>query len=149
MGGRGSGTGLAASRASVGGTAQVRQLTSLTNAPAANYNLANKSAAFNSGVKALDSEVKRVEQGIRKEVFAAKETISEYRDKTKALRESLKKYGDTKEVRKVYKEAKTKEAAKVKKAIKRLQFIKKSKSIYDVEKVLNDKRLTSFESPRK
>ena len=33
--------------------------------------------------------------------------------------------------------------------IKRLQFIKKSNSIYDIEKVLNDKRLTSFESSRK
>lgn len=139
MGGRGSASGVGASRA----------ITSLGAAPTANYNLANKNAAFNSSAKALDSEVKRVEQGIRKEVFAAKETISEYRDKTKALRENLKKYGDTKEVRKVYKEAKTKEAAKVKKAIKRLQFIKKSNSIYDIEKVLNDKRLTSFESSRK
>ena len=146
MGGRGSASGISAS---VGSTTQVRQLTSLSNAPTANYNLANKSAAFNSGAKALDSEVKRVEQGIRKEVFAAKETISEYRDKIKVLRENTKRFGDTKEARKVYKEIKTKEATKIKKAIKRLQFMKKSDSIYDVDRVLNDKRLTSYKNPRK
>ena len=139
MGGRGSASGVGASRA----------ITSLGAAPTANYNLANKNTAFNSGVKAFDSEIKRVEQGIRKEVFAAKEAISEYRDKMKALRGNLKKYGETKEVKEVYKEAKTKEAAKIKKAIKRLQFIKKSNSIYDIEKVLDDKRLTSFKNPRK
>jgi vacuolar-type H+-ATPase subunit I/STV1 len=139
MGGRGSASGVGASRA----------ITSLGAAPTANYNLENKNAAFNSGAKAFDYEIKRVEQGIRKEVFAAKEAISEYRDKMKALRGNLKKYGETKEVKEVYKEAKTKEAAKIKKAIKRLQFIKKSNSIYDIEKVLNDKRLTSFNNPRK
>lgn len=139
MGGRGSASGVGASRA----------ITSLGAAPTANYNLANKTAAFNSGVKAFDSEIKRVEQGIKKEVFAAREAISEYRDKMKVLRGNLKKIGETKEVKKIYKETKTKEVTKIKKAIKRLQFIKKSNSIYDVEKVLNDKRLTSYKNPRK
>ena len=142
MGGRGSGAGLNK------GGAETRQLTSLANAPSAKYNLENKTSHGYSSMKAFPHEIKTMEEGIRKEVWATKDAISNYRTKIQGLRETQKRLGNTKEAKDLYKELKTKEVVKLKKQIKRLQFIKKSKETYEVYKVLNDKRLTSYKNPR-
>ena len=147
MGGRGS-VGIKSKGGADKTVKAVRQLTSLANAPSANYNLENKTSRNYSSMKALPHEVKTMEEGIRKEVWATKDAISNYRTKIQALRETSKRLGNTKEAKSLYKELKTKEVAKLKKQIKRLQFIKKSKETYDIYKVLDDKRLTSYKNPR-
>jgi len=143
MGGRGSAAGL-----NKGGGTEIRQLTSIANAPSANYNLGNKTSASYSSMKAFPNEIKTMENGIKKEEWATRDAISNYRTTMQRVRESLKSYGNTKEAEDLYKKTKKKEAAKVKKQIKRLQFIKKSKETYDIYKVLNDKRLTSYKNPK-
>ena len=143
MGGRGSGAGLNKSGA------ETRRLTSLANAPSANYNLENKTSWGSSSRKALPHEIKTMEDGIKKELWATKDAISKYRTTIQGLRGTVKRLGNTKEAKDLYKELKTKEVVKLKKQIKRLQFIKKSNETYDIYKVLNDKRLTSYKNPRK
>ena len=141
MGGRGSGAGLNK------GGAKTRQVTSLANAPRANYNLENKASWGYNSMKALPHEIKTMQDGIKKEEWATKEAISKYRTTIKRLRESLERFGNTKQAKDLYKELKTKEAVKLKKQIKRLQFIKKSGKTHDIYKVLNDKRLTGYKNP--